>query len=69
MDVTMEEMLKQPLFYIFTSLGLSWIVASVSYYWYKARRHDNETTLKMEMLQRGMSADDIERVINVKRSS
>lgn len=39
-------------------------VPSVSFYLYKWRKTELETELKRDMIARGMSADEIERVLN-----
>jgi hypothetical protein len=56
-------LLTDPLFLVFSWLTLTSVVGSVGYYWTRARRDDLEAALKQEMLQRGMSADDIVKVI------
>jgi hypothetical protein len=40
-------------------------VQTIGYYWWKTRRDKLETTLKLEMVQRGMSADEIAKVLKV----
>ncbi len=40
------------------------IVAIVGNFWYKAHKHKNDHDLKRRMLERGMSAEEIERVIS-----
>lgn len=42
------------------------IVPSVAYYWYKLKKTELEAGLKQTMLDRGMSADEIERVLRAK---
>jgi hypothetical protein len=39
------------------------VVPYLAHYWYKARKAELEASIKLEMLQRGMSADDIVRVL------
>jgi hypothetical protein len=62
-----EILLTNPLFLVFSWLTLTSVVGSVGYYWSKARRDDQEAALKQEMLQRGMSADDIVKVIQASK--
>jgi hypothetical protein len=62
-----ERLLTDPLFLVFSWLTLTSVVGSVGYYWTRARRDDQEAALKQEMLQRGMSADDIVKVIQVSK--
>jgi hypothetical protein len=62
-----ETLLTHPLFLVFSWLTLTSVVGSVGYYWTKARRDDQEAALKREMLQMGMTADDIVKVIQVSK--
>ncbi len=39
------------------------VVPALSYYWWKVRKAELEASLKHEMIQRGMAADEIERVL------
>jgi hypothetical protein len=45
------------------------VVPSISFYLYKWRKTELETELKRDMIARGMSADEIERVLGAKLSS
>jgi hypothetical protein len=40
--------------------GTVWVIA---YYWYEMRRTETDAALKQEMLGRGMSAEDIQTVL------
>jgi hypothetical protein len=42
------------------------LVAVVSYHYRRSRMDDIEATLKMEMIQRGMSADEISKVLEAR---
>jgi hypothetical protein len=42
------------------------VVPSISYYLYKWRKSELEADLKHEMIARGMSADEIERVLSAR---
>jgi hypothetical protein len=48
---------------LFAMAFLMGTVTIIGNYWYKHRRLETETALKQDMLSRGMSAEDIERVI------
>jgi hypothetical protein len=47
----------------FAALAVPAAGAVVAYFWYKLRREEMLTLLKQEMVERGMSADDIRTVI------
>lgn len=59
----MIELLQTPLFIIFASLTLVAVLPSLAHYWYKAHKAGLEASLKEQMIQRGMSADDIRQVL------
>lgn len=59
----METVLTNPFFLVFAFLTLSNATIAGSYYWYRARKAEIDAALKSEMLQRGMSADDIQKVL------
>jgi hypothetical protein len=59
----MLELLHNPLFIIFASITLVWSIHTIAYYWWKTRRDELEAALRQEMLQRGMSADEIVQVL------
>jgi hypothetical protein len=42
----------------------AWVLVSVSENWRKARESEHQAILKQQMLDRGMSADDIQKVLN-----
>jgi hypothetical protein len=44
------------------------IVTMLAYYWYKVERTKSDNQLKREMVARGMSVEEIERVIGAKGS-
>lgn len=43
--------------------GLIPVVGIVAYYWFKGQKVRSENLLKRTMIERGMSADEIERVL------
>ncbi len=45
------------------------LTAVVTSHYRKSQRDEMDTTLKLEMLERGMSADEIERVLRAKSDS
>jgi hypothetical protein len=60
---TMHELLSNPIFIIFASITLMSVIPSVAHYWHKVRQAELEASLKHEMLQRGMSAEEIRGVL------
>ncbi|MBC7816122.1 MAG: hypothetical protein IAG10_04405 [Planctomycetaceae bacterium] len=44
-------------------MGLTWLTSIVANQWRRARKAELELMLKQDMLQRGMSADDIVKVL------
>lgn len=48
------------------AIPVSGIIAG---YWYKIERAKTDNRLKQQMLERGMSADEIERVLSAKSST
>lgn len=40
-----------------------WTIVGIAKQWRKARESEHDTVLKQDMIARGMSADDIERVL------
>src|SRR4051812_26664945 len=56
----MLELLNNNTFIFWTAIVLISTVPVVTYYWHKVRRAELDAELKREMIQRGMSADEIE---------
>lgn len=48
-------------------IGLVWITWIIAENWRRARKTELETMLKQEMLQRGMSADEIVKVLKASK--
>ena len=65
----MYELLTQPIFVIFASVTLMSVIPSIAHYWHKIRRAELEAALKHDMLQRGMSAEEIQMVLQASTSS
>jgi len=55
--------LTNPVNIFWISIVLISIVPTIMYYWHKTRRAEMDADLKMRMLEMGMSASDIERVL------
>jgi hypothetical protein len=62
-EAPVENLLTNPIFIIFAWLTITSVVGTVAHYWHKVQRDALDAALKQEMLQRGMSADDIVKVI------
>ena len=62
----MTDALLNPLFLSLAAGVLICLGSTLSHYWYKARKASLEAELKMEMIQRGMSADEICSVIQTR---
>jgi hypothetical protein len=57
------QLLTNPLFLIFAPATLVPVTAIIASFWQKAHRDSIEASLKHDMLERGMSADDIVKVL------
>ena len=62
-------LLENPVAVLFLGMSLSWIASTVGHYWHKVRKLELEVPLKLEMVQRGMSAEDIRMVLEARPSS
>jgi hypothetical protein len=62
----MAEFLQNPLTAVFGFMTITWVVSTVMYYWYKMRKAEMEASLKQQMIERGMSADEIVRVLQTR---
>ena len=51
----------------FCGLALFAILCGAGHYWHLVRESDNATKLKLDMLDRGMSADEIKTVLEAGR--
>jgi len=61
------ELLNNPVFLVFAPATIIPVVAIIAHCWTKARRDAQDYTLKMEMIQRGMSAEEIVAVLEAAR--
>ena len=59
----MFSLLHDPIFMVFGFLTVTSVVGTVAHFWYKARHDDIEAALKQEMIQRGMSAQEIVQIL------
>jgi hypothetical protein len=59
----MPEFLANSTFIFWAAIVLICVVPTISYHWYKIRRAEMDTALKQDMLQRGMSAEQIKTVL------
>jgi hypothetical protein len=59
----MNHFLDNPMFLVFAWLTITSVVATVAGVWQKVRRAQLNTTLKEEMLERGLSVEEMERVL------
>ena len=56
--------LENPMFIFWGAVSMISVVSVLSTYWYKTRKAEMDAELKVRMLEMGMSAFDIERVLN-----
>ena len=59
----MSEFLGNSTFIFWSAIVLICVVPMISHYWYKLRRAEMDAALKQDMLQRGMSAEEIKTVL------
>jgi hypothetical protein len=59
----MWELLNNPLFLVFGFLTITGVVGTLSHAWRKVRQTEIEAQLKSDMVQRGMTAEDIQKVM------
>ncbi len=55
--------LSNPVTVVWGAIVIMSIVPTLIYYWHKTRKAEMDADLKMKMLEMGMSASDIERVL------
>ena len=55
--------LTNPVTVFWIAIVLISVVPMITYYWHKTRKAEMDADLKMRMLEMGMSANDIERVL------
>jgi hypothetical protein len=65
----LSEILRTPGVVFWGSVTLICVVPSICHYWHKARRDEVDAQLKDAMIARGMSADEIVRVLEAGRPS
>jgi hypothetical protein len=64
--MAMAELLQNGMFIFWGAITLMVLVPSLAHYWWQSRKAEMDNALKREMIQRGMSADEIERVLKAK---
>jgi hypothetical protein len=57
------ELLHNPVFIVFAFLTITSVVSTLAVYWHKVKRAEMDAALKQQMLERGMSAEEIRIVI------
>ena len=65
----LTQLLNNPAVVFFIGISLSMIVGTVGNYWHKVRKLELDVSLKLEMVQRGMSAEEICMVLESRPSS
>ena len=68
MEKKFVSFLSNPMIVFWGAIVLISIVPTVTYYWHKTRKAEMDADLKMKMLEMGMSAGDIERVLSAESS-
>lgn len=63
----MESLLHNNQLIFWGAIAAICIIPSIAHYWWKIRKLELEAALKQQMIQQGMSADEIQKVLNVKR--
>ena len=60
--------LSNPVTIFWGAIVIISVVPTLTYYWHKTRKAEMDADLKMRMLEMGMSATDIERVLKAESS-
>jgi hypothetical protein len=64
----MWEWLSKPYVIFWVALAVIVVVPWALYYWRQVKQDQHEADLKREMIARGMSAEEIERVLSARSS-
>jgi hypothetical protein len=59
----MPEIMANPFVFVLGILVLTVVVPTITHYWYHVRNSELDASLKHDMLQRGMSAEEIAAVM------
>ena len=59
----MEQLISSPFVFVWGILLLTVAVPVIAHQWYKVRKAELDASLKHDMLQRGMSAEEIAQVL------
>jgi hypothetical protein len=65
----MQEYLASPFLFVLGILVLTVAVPVITHHWFRVRRLEMETALKQDMLQRGMTAEEIKMVMEASSTS
>lgn len=60
--------LSNPMTVFWGAIVIISVVPTLTYYWHKTRKAEMDADLKMRMLEMGMSATDIERILKAESS-
>jgi hypothetical protein len=64
----MQDLLTNPFVFVLGILVITVGVPTVGHYWCKNRKNELDTALKQDMIERGMSAEDIKIVLEASSS-
>jgi hypothetical protein len=59
----LERLLTNPVFLVFSSVAATSIITTIAYCWQKVRVAEIEAGLKQDMLERGMTPEEIQTVL------
>jgi hypothetical protein len=59
----MQDLLANPFVFVLGILCITVGVPTIGHYWCKNRKNELDTALKQDMVERGMSAEDIKTVL------
>ena len=59
----MQAIFTNSTFIFFSAIVLICVVPTIAHYWWKIRQAEIEATLKRDMLDRGLSVEEMERIL------
>lgn len=62
-ELNLMAFLSNPMTIFWGAIVIISVVPTLTYYWHRTRKAEMDADLKMKMLEMGMSASDIERVL------
>jgi hypothetical protein len=68
MPASIADLFGNSVFVFWGAIVLICIVPTICNYWFKVRRHELDVELKHSLVERGMSADEIVRVLEAGRN-